>query len=45
MLPAEEDAWRHPAVMQELVTQVIALAGHLDTFPGLLEWPSRSRNC
>jgi tetratricopeptide (TPR) repeat protein len=36
MLPAEEDAWRHPVLMQEFVTQVTALSGHLDTRPGLL---------
>ena len=40
MLPAAEDAWRHPAVMQEFVTQIIALAGHLDTFSGLLSGPA-----
>jgi hypothetical protein len=40
MLPAEESAWRYPAVMQEFVTQGIALAGHLDTFPGLLGGPA-----
>ena len=37
MLPAAEEAWRHPVLMQEFVTQVTALAGHLDTFPGLLD--------
>jgi tetratricopeptide (TPR) repeat protein len=37
MLPAAEDAWQHPGVMQEFVTQATALAGHLDAFPGLLD--------
>lgn len=37
MLPAAEDAGRHPVLMQEFVTQVTALAGYLDTFPGLLD--------
>jgi tetratricopeptide (TPR) repeat protein len=40
MLPAQEDAWRHPGVMQEFVTQATVLAGHLDAFPGLLDGPA-----
>jgi hypothetical protein len=36
MLPDAGDAWRHPVLMQEFVTQVTALAGHLDAFPDLI---------
>ncbi|MHB1432908.1 MAG: tetratricopeptide repeat protein, partial [Streptosporangiaceae bacterium] len=36
VLPDAEDAWRHPALMQEHVTQVTALADHLAAFPGLV---------
>jgi tetratricopeptide (TPR) repeat protein len=40
MLPAADDVWRHPAVMQEFVTQATALAGHLDAFPSPLDGPA-----
>jgi tetratricopeptide (TPR) repeat protein len=36
MLPDARDAWAHPALMQEYVTQVTALAEHLDAVPGLI---------
>jgi tetratricopeptide (TPR) repeat protein len=36
VLPAQEDAWRHPALMQEFIQQVTALAANLDASPGLL---------
>src|ERR1019366_1304498 len=35
MLPAHQDAWQHPAVMQELVQQVTALTGHLAAYPAI----------
>ncbi len=40
MLPAGEDTWRHPEVMREFVTQVTALAGHLDG-PGVPDGPAQ----
>jgi tetratricopeptide (TPR) repeat protein len=36
MLPAAEDARRHPVLMQEFVQQVTALSGNVDAVPGLL---------
>jgi hypothetical protein len=35
MLPAHQDAWQHPAVMQELVQQVTALTAHLAAYPAI----------
>jgi tetratricopeptide (TPR) repeat protein len=37
MLPAADDAWRHPVLMQEFVQQVTALSRHLDALSGPLD--------
>ena len=36
MPPPADEAWRHPVLMQEYVTQAAALADHLDALPGLI---------
>jgi tetratricopeptide (TPR) repeat protein len=41
LLPAKADAWRHPNLIREFVTQLTALADYLDTLPDVLKdsWP------
>jgi tetratricopeptide (TPR) repeat protein len=36
MLPAHQNAWRYPEMMQDFVIQITALAAHLDEAPGML---------